>query len=211
MEIAVWAMMPEIILGLHFEAELGAYFEEVYAWHNRTGPLNKRSGFRMKEIFDIYLGFEVPWWNEATNAPESKLPKTMQYFTDNFEADNKEFRRQQIMRGLNFGREELIKMTTKHLFKAPLIFLLVCHREHGAPFLRALLSVVHESPVNDLNPVVLIRDNESDRWGRYKFDQSYQRPLNERHWYDIMKPQTEDAVHCWQQLGLNREILVSDL
>jgi hypothetical protein len=29
------------ILGLHFESELGSYFEEMYAWHNCAGPLNK--------------------------------------------------------------------------------------------------------------------------------------------------------------------------
>ena len=45
MEIATWLSMPPIILGLQFEDELGTYFEEIYAWHNRTGPLNKRSGY----------------------------------------------------------------------------------------------------------------------------------------------------------------------
>jgi hypothetical protein len=40
-EIATWLSMPPIILGLHFESELGLYFEEMYAWHNRAGPLNK--------------------------------------------------------------------------------------------------------------------------------------------------------------------------
>ena len=78
-EIATWLSMPSIILGLQFEAELGSLFEEIYAWHNRTGPLYKRSGFRMMEIFDLYFGFEVPWWNEVVEDPASKLPKTMKY------------------------------------------------------------------------------------------------------------------------------------
>jgi hypothetical protein len=30
-EIATWLSMPPIILGLHFESELGLYFEEAYA------------------------------------------------------------------------------------------------------------------------------------------------------------------------------------
>ena len=51
LEIATWLSMPELILGLQFEAELGTYFEEIYAWHNRTGPLGKRSGFHMMEMF----------------------------------------------------------------------------------------------------------------------------------------------------------------
>ena len=33
-EVAQWLMMPSIILALHFESELGSYFEETYAWHN---------------------------------------------------------------------------------------------------------------------------------------------------------------------------------
>ena len=49
-EVATWLSMPSVILGIHFEAELGNYFEEVYAWHNRSGPHNSRSGFRMMEI-----------------------------------------------------------------------------------------------------------------------------------------------------------------
>lgn len=32
-EVATSLQMPEVILGLHFEAEIGAYFEEVSSWH----------------------------------------------------------------------------------------------------------------------------------------------------------------------------------
>lgn len=127
--------MPEIMLALYFEAELGTYFEEVYAWHNRSGPLSKQSDFRMMEMFDLYLGFEVPWWNEAVTTPESKLSITMKYLEEYFKGEEKEFRRKQLLRGLDAGQEELIKMTTKHLFRAPLMFLLLCHRENSAPFL----------------------------------------------------------------------------
>ena len=95
-EIATWLSMPSIILGLTFEAELGSYFEEIYAWHNRTGPLYARSGFRMMEMFDLYFGFEVPWWNEVVENPESKLPKTMKYLRQYFTADEFDFRLNQI-------------------------------------------------------------------------------------------------------------------
>ena len=43
-ELATWINMPSLILGLHFEAELGSYFEETMAWHNRPGPLSRRTG-----------------------------------------------------------------------------------------------------------------------------------------------------------------------
>ena len=83
--------MPYMILGLHFEAELGGYFEETYAWHNQTGPSHTRSGFRMMEIHDLYFDYELPWWNEANAAPMSKLPKTMKYLEENFEGKEKYF------------------------------------------------------------------------------------------------------------------------
>ena len=40
-EIATWLSMPEVVLGLQFEAEIGAYFEGIHAWHNCKGPINK--------------------------------------------------------------------------------------------------------------------------------------------------------------------------
>jgi hypothetical protein len=86
-EIATWLSMPPIILGLHFESELGLYFEETHAWHNCAGPLNKRLGFRMLEIFDLYLGFEAPWWNSAVNDIDDinkcKILRTMDYLCKN--------------------------------------------------------------------------------------------------------------------------------
>ena len=60
-EVATWLSMPSIILGLHFEAELGNYFKEAFAWHNRTGPHQTRSGYRMMEIHDLYFDSELPW------------------------------------------------------------------------------------------------------------------------------------------------------
>ena len=121
-EIALWLSMPPVVLGLKFEAELGSYFEEIYAWHNWTGPLNVRSGFWMLERFDLYFGFEVPWWNEVVTGPETKLPKTTKYLREKFEGEEYDFRLSQISGGLKNGRDEMIKMTTRYLTKTPLIF-----------------------------------------------------------------------------------------
>ena len=59
-EVETWLSMPAIVLGLHFESELGKYFEEIYAWHNHPGPHNTRSGFQMMEIHNLYFDFELP-------------------------------------------------------------------------------------------------------------------------------------------------------
>ena len=59
-EIATWLSMPAIVLGFHYESELGDYFEEVYAWHNQTGPHNDHSSFHMMELHDPYFEFKLP-------------------------------------------------------------------------------------------------------------------------------------------------------
>ena len=210
-EIATWLSMDAILLGLHFESELGSYFEEITAWHNRKGPINDRSGFRMMELFDLYLGFEVPWWNEAVANPASKMPKTMKFLEDNFDGEEYVFRRGQIMRGLKKGRDELIKMTTQYLLRPPLLFLLLCNRKHGAPFLRALLSILHEHHVDDLFSILLINEPDSSDWGKYVHNNRNECPSDERQWYDLMSSHHEDVVHWWRQFRMNHPCLLRDL
>ena len=98
-ELATWLSMPSVILGIHFEAELGNYFEEVYAWHNRSGPHNSRSGFRMMEIHNLYFDFELPWWNIANDTPRLHLPSTMEYLESNFSL------KRRVPNALDFGKE----------------------------------------------------------------------------------------------------------
>ena len=210
-EVAIWASMDSIRLGLHFEAEIGNYFEEIYAWHNRSGPVNKRSGFRMMEVFDLYFGYEVPWWNSVNRDPQAKLPQTMQFLRDNFEGDDYQFRKSQIERGLKKGQEEMMKMTTRYLLQAPIIFLLMTHSKYGPPFARAVLSVLHMNPLDDDDADILIHEPDSDNWGRYKYSDLSECPVEERKWYDLLINHSDDVVHWWRQFGLNRECVKSDL
>jgi hypothetical protein len=53
-EVATWLSMPSIVLGLHYESEIGQYFEEVYAFHNRPGPLYTRPGFRIWSFMEFF-------------------------------------------------------------------------------------------------------------------------------------------------------------
>ena len=135
----------------------------------------------MLEIFQLYLGFEVPWWNEVLSDPESKLPKTMAYLTAKFSGDELVFRRNQIIRGLTLlkkGHNEMMKMTTKYLFKPLLLFSLLTHLTEGKSFLRALLSILKENPVEG---VTLIHDAESSSWVFYCGSRTGQ----EHKWYRI--------------------------
>ena len=188
--------MSSIILGLHFEAELGNYFEVAYAWHNRTGPNHTRSGFRMMEIHDLYFDFELPWWSEVNENPATHMPKTMAYLNENFEGDELVMRQTQIQRGLKAGREELIKITKRYLLRPPILLLVLCNRKRGAPFLRAVLSVLHEN-AERVEDVMLINDADTEddidaNWGKYKYADSRDRPEDEKPWYDLITKSDEN-------------------
>ena len=93
--------------------------------------------------------------------PESKLPELMAYLAATFSGNELVFRRNQIICGLKKGHQEMMKMTTKCLFKPPSLFLLLTHQTEGKPFLRAVLSILKENPVEG---VTLIHDAESSSW-----------------------------------------------
>jgi hypothetical protein len=216
-EIASWISIPLILLGLYFELDLGSYFEEAYAWHNSTGPLNKRSGFRMLKIFDLYLGFEVPWWNSAVDGIDDlnncKIPGMMEYLQKKFTGVQYNFQRKQILHGLRKGREELLKMTSRYYLRAMIILFLITHHEHGAPYFRAVLSDVYAN--QDISNEPLIHKSESSNWGQYLYtncnNQCNHHPHEEVKWVNIVSNNSEDIVCWWRQFGLNRECCEKDL
>ena len=211
-EVALWSSMPEIILALHFEAELGNYFEQGYSWHNRKGPFHSRSGFRMMEIHDYYWDFEMAWWNAAVDNPGVCMPKTMAYLESNFEGNELVTRRKQVERGLRMGRDEIVKMTKRYLLKPPLVILMLTNRKRGSAFLRATLSVLHENS-NRAPGVELINDAGRD-WGMYIHISAAERPEDEKLWYNLLtqsESNIDDLLHFWQQFCLNWPVLTRDL
>jgi hypothetical protein len=67
----------------------------------------------------------------------------MDYLQKQFTGDEFNFQRWHILRGLRKGRDELLKMTSRHYIRAPIILILIMQHDHGAPFLRAVLSVLY--------------------------------------------------------------------
>ena len=98
----------------------------------------------MLEAQDQFWDFDMAWWNTAINDPARCMPKTMNYLENNFQGEELETRRQQITRGLKMGRDEILKMNKRYLLKPPLLLLMLTNRKRGAPFLRAVLSVLNE-------------------------------------------------------------------
>jgi len=131
-ELAVWYQMPQMKLALYFESEIGSgFFEPVMKWHSRSGPIHAKPGFRMPEIFNLLLDFQIPWLNGAVDKPDEYLPDTFGYLQDNFEDDEYNFRRKWLIAGLAAMREKFIDISSRYLFKPPLIFLILSHRTQG--------------------------------------------------------------------------------
>ncbi len=89
----------------------------------------------------------------------------MEYLCKNFAGDEYNYRKRQLLRGLQKGRDEFLKMTSRHYLKPPIIFVLLTHHEHGAPFLRAVLSVLYSS--QDTVDEPFIHNPDSSKWGRF--------------------------------------------
>jgi hypothetical protein len=171
----------------------------------------------MLEIFDLYLGFEVPWWNSAVNDIDDinkcKVPRTMDYLCNKLAGDEYNYLKRQLLHGLQKGRDELLKMTSRHYLKAPIIFVLLTHHEHGAPFLRAVLLVLYSS--QDTVDEPLIHNPDSSKWGPFIYRDNIDRqntcPTDEVKWFNVVSNFSGDIVHWWQQFGLNRKCCVTEL
>ena len=54
-----------------------------------------------------------------------------------------------MMWDLNRGQGELLSITSKYHIQPPIMLILLVHHEHRAPFLRAVLSILNENPLDD--------------------------------------------------------------
>ena len=61
--------MPEIMVALTFERDIGLYFAVTSRWHGSPGSLGGRPGFRSIELHILWFEFVCPWWTNATTSP----------------------------------------------------------------------------------------------------------------------------------------------
>ena len=115
-EIIQFFLMPEIIVGIQFEAELVDYFEVTYCWHSMPGELCKRSGFRTMELHHLLFDHIMPFWEVAIHSAEKRFPKTLALIEEmakigdsNVEEDQTKWQnkadlmKDQIKEGINAG------------------------------------------------------------------------------------------------------------
>jgi len=218
-ELITWFMMPEIIVGIQFEAELVDYFEVTYQWHANVGELCKKSGFRTMELHHLLFDHIMPFWEGAIKEPKKRFPLTFKRIE---EVDDLAFmtkKKDQVEAGIKAGYDE-IKKLYQTLLKAPMIFLATLDPEKGPSILRAILALVEEEEVDinradgydddDANGYGIVVDEELE-WGRYKYDNPDDRPADEKIWYDWLWEDRAALAHWYQQIGLCRRVVLNDL
>jgi hypothetical protein len=115
---------------MHFESEIGSeFFEVVMKWHSRSGPIHTKPGFRMPDIFNLMLDFQIPWLNGAVECPDKFLPKTFEFLRVHFIGDQYDFRRKWIEMGLEAMRDKFVDYSSRYYMNVPLIFLCLTHRK----------------------------------------------------------------------------------
>ena len=83
------------------------------------------------------------------------------------------------------GREEIVKMTKRYLLKPPIVILVLINRKYGAPFLRAVLSVLYKNSGLVPNDVAMV-SNPGNEWGRYTYTNADDQPPYEKRWYELL-------------------------
>ena len=69
-DVVVMLCMPEILVALNFEREMGLYFEVTSRFHSQPGRLSGTPGFRAMEFHSLWFEFICPWWENSAQKPE---------------------------------------------------------------------------------------------------------------------------------------------
>jgi hypothetical protein len=65
---------------------------------------------------------------------------------------------------------------------------------------------------DELSPDILIGDLEPEEWGEFNYRKKPSgRPRDEQMWYNVLAEQTDDVVHWWKQICLNKDCLIPEL
>jgi hypothetical protein len=192
--------MPAAIVALHFESELGNYFEVTSNWHAMPGELSARTGFRMLEMHTLWFEFIMPWWEEAKQNPALRFPKTFEHMKSEVKVADRELKRNQLLAGVNAGHAELLKMSNL-LMSAPLVFLVLTDPIRGPLLLRAMLAIVTENGL----------EVEGEDWGDCKHDELDDRPASEQHWCILLDEDKDSVTHWFQEIGFMKPCMQADL
>ena len=195
--------MPSIVVGVHFEADLGQYFEVTMKWHAHPGELSTRPGFRVMELHQLCFDCIAPFWEEARLNPRTHLERTQKHVDTEVDESDRRKKREQIEKGVSKGHAELVKMA-KYLMSPPLSFNILLNNKLGRHFARALVAAAEENGIDFPN------DN-GERWDPSIFSVERERPKQEQAFYEMMRDEPVDVTHWCKQIGFNQTDVHPDL
>jgi hypothetical protein len=99
----VFLLKPKVVVGCHFESELGECLEVTSKWHVAPGKL--RPGFRIMEVHPFLFEFVFPCRNKAVEHPAEAFKQTFACLDGCDLADEvKELKKKQMIRETNATR-----------------------------------------------------------------------------------------------------------
>ena len=146
-DVVEMLLMPEILVALNFEREMGLYFEVTSKFHGQPGTLSDRPGFRAMELHTFWFEFVCKWWEGARLEPEKK------HFKQTFECINtiannelRVMKTEQVKAGIEAGYNHIIKLSDI-LLSVPVLFAALADPMKGPRLARALVKVMIQKDV----------------------------------------------------------------
>ena len=130
-DVVKMSLMPEILVALHFEREMGLYFEVTSKFHGQPGALSERAGFRVMELHSLWFEFVCPWWESSVEEPEvGNFKGTFDCINLIQDEDLREMKKKQVRAGIAMGHKQIIKLSDI-LLSVPVLFAALSDPKHG--------------------------------------------------------------------------------
>jgi len=141
-DVVLMLSMPEILVALNFEREMGLYFEVTSRFHGQPGILSERPGFRSMELHSLWFEYVCPWWESSVHNPEEKnFRMTFECINTIANPELKDTKAKQVRAGILAGYNQIIKMSDI-LLSVPVLFAALTDPKRGPGLATALVKVV---------------------------------------------------------------------
>ena len=194
--------MPDILIGLHFERDMGKYFEVTSRWHGQPGCLDNRPGFRSMELHTLWFEFVCPWWNGSLKEPEAlNFKETFEAIDRLNDETKKEMKRKQVRKGIKAGYNQIVKLS-EILLSVPVIFAALTDWKKGPSLARAIVHIVKKIE----EQATWMKYTIDDTWGPYNEGNSTDKQM-----FNLIVKNEKDLCHYFQQFGLGMECVKNNL
>ena len=199
-DVVQMLLMPEIMVALNFEREMGLYFEVTSKWHGSPGELCSRPGFRFLELHTLWFEFIAPWWNRSVSSTADNFSETLRSIENIADEDVRKTKHEQVTAEINAGYNKIIKMS-KFMLSVPLLFAALTDARRGPSLARAIVEILKKS--EDSSNLEYSFD---ETWGKYNPENTTDKSM-----YDLIESNQEDMCHYFRQFGFGCACIEEDL